>query len=132
MNIGVVSERINLPAKTIRYYEEIGLVCPDRRENGYRHYSDNDIHKLAFIQRARALGFTIDECRQLLGLYDDRDRASADVKALAEQHLDHIDAKLRELEEMKRVLEDLVRSCRGDRRPECPILERLSDGVVGA
>ncbi len=80
MNIGTAARQSELPAKTIRYYEEIGLVSPDRAHNGYRDYGDGDIHKLRFIQRARSLGFSIDECRQLMALYDDKSRASRDVK----------------------------------------------------
>ena len=85
MNIGEASERSGLPAKTIRYYEDISLVAPDRAENGYRDYSSSDVHRLRFLHRARNLGFSIDECRLLLSLYTDRNRASADVKAVAEQ-----------------------------------------------
>jgi MerR family transcriptional regulator, copper efflux regulator len=128
MNIGQVADKTNLPAKTIRYYEEIGLVRPDRRENGYRSYADQDVHKLKFLQRARRLGFTIDECRQLLSLYEDRHRASADVKAVAEQHLADIEAKIAELQELRSALHTLVRSCKGDERPDCPILESLATG----
>ena len=84
MNIGDVAARSGLPAKTIRYYEEIGLIRPLRSDNGYRAFRDSDLHKLAFIGRARGLGFSIEECRKLLALYDDRQRASSDVKALAE------------------------------------------------
>ena len=79
MNIGAAADQANLPSKTIRYYEEIGLVTPSRAENGYRDYSENDVHRLRFLQRSRSLGFTIDECRLLLSLYDDKNRASADV-----------------------------------------------------
>ena len=86
MNIGVAGTAAGLPAKTIRYYEDIGLICPARAGNGYRHYSDTDVHKLAFLARARSLGFSIEECRQLLSLYVDRHRASADVKRIAQGH----------------------------------------------
>jgi len=126
MSIGAVSEKSGLPAKTIRYYEDIGLVTPPRQENGYRTYREQDLHKLRFLHRARSLGFTIQECRRLLSLYEDHDRASADVKALAQCHLDDIDTKIGELLAMKATLEDLVRSCRGDDRPDCPILEDLA------
>jgi DNA-binding transcriptional MerR regulator len=83
MNIGVASEKSGLPSKTIRYYEDIGLVRPARTDNGYRDYSVADIHRLRFLQRSRSLGFSVDECRQLLSLYHDRNRESADVKAIA-------------------------------------------------
>jgi len=126
MNIGKVATETGLPAKTIRYYEDIGLVCPQRQDNGYREYHDQDLHKLRFLRRARSLGFTIEECRQLLSLYEDRKRASANVKALAKKHLEDIDAKIVELQGLKSTLEHLVKACRGDHRPDCPILDDLS------
>ncbi|WP_151717490.1 Cu(I)-responsive transcriptional regulator [Gemmobacter serpentinus] len=127
MNIKEVADRAGLPAKTIRYYEEIGLIRPARAENGYRAFRETDLHKLAFIGRARGLGFTIEDCRALLALYEDQARASADVKALAEAHLTRIEAKLQELQAMKRTLSGLVAACAGDGRPDCPILTGLSD-----
>lgn len=126
MTIGEVSTASGLPAKTIRYYEDIGLVTPPRRDNGYRSYREQELHKLRFLSRARSLGFTIEECRRLLSLYEDRERASADVKALALQHLADIEGKIRELEGMKSTLETLVNTCRGDNRPDCPILDDLA------
>ncbi len=115
-----------MPAKTIRYYEEIGLVHPGRRDNGYRDYSQSDLNKLCFVQRARGLGFSVEHCRQLLSLYEDGNRASADVKALANAHLGEINRKLKELEQLKATLQSLVDACHGDERPDCPILEELS------
>jgi len=126
MNIKDVAERSGLPAKTIRYYEEIGLIRPLRGANGYRAFRDSDLHKLAFIGRARSLGFSIEECRTLLALYEDKSRASADVKALAEQHLDQIEAKIAELRQMQATLRTLVAGCAGDARPDCPILAGLA------
>lgn len=126
MNIGEASERSGLPAKTIRYYEDIDLVAPDRADNGYRDYSASDVHRLRFLHRARNLGFSIDECRLLLSLYSDRNRASADVKAMAEQKLFEIDAKIRELQSLKSALQPLVDCCHGDDRPDCPILDDLA------
>ncbi len=126
MNIGEASERSGLPAKTIRYYEDISLVAPDRAENGYRDYSSSDVHRLRFLHRARNLGFSIDECRLLLSLYSDRNRASADVKAVAEQKLAEIDAKIAELQSLKSALQLLVDCCHGDDRPDCPILDDLA------
>ncbi len=126
MNIGDVASQSGLPAKTIRYYEDIGLVKPDRGANGYRDFNADDVHKLAFVQRARSLGFTVEECRALLSLYEDRNRASADVKALARAHLDQISAKIIALQEMQKTLSDLVDKCHGDDRPDCPILEGLA------
>lgn len=126
MNIGDASERSGLPTKTIRYYEDIGLLKPGRAENGYRDYSIPDIHRLRFLQRARSLGFSVEECRQLLSLYGDEHRASADVKAIAETKLVEIDRKIKELMELRATLTHLVHHCHGDQRPECPILETLS------
>ncbi|WP_439523646.1 Cu(I)-responsive transcriptional regulator [Marivita sp.] len=128
MNIGDVSQRAGLPAKTIRYYEDIGLVTPLRDSNGYRRFRDSDLHKLAFLGRARALGFTIEDCRTLLALYDDKSRASADVKDLAQSHLHKIEDKITQLQSMRDTLSDLVQSCAGDNRPDCPILKDLATG----
>jgi Cu(I)-responsive transcriptional regulator len=126
MNIGTASEHSGLPPKTIRYYEDIGLVRPNRAQNGYRDYSQTDIHKLAFLHRARNLGFSIDECRQLLALYEDKSRASAEVKMLAEQKVSEIDRKMKELRQLHQTLGHLVKNCHGDDRPDCPILENLA------
>jgi Cu(I)-responsive transcriptional regulator len=126
MNIGEVAERAGLPAKTIRYYEEIGLIAPRRDPNGYRAFSEADLHRLAFLGRARALGFSIEDCRTLLALYRDPGRASADVKRVAEEHLARIDAKIAALEAMRATLAELVDSCAGDARPDCPILRDLA------
>ncbi|MBC7158187.1 MAG: Cu(I)-responsive transcriptional regulator [Rhodobacteraceae bacterium] len=131
MNIGEVAERAGLPAKTIRYYEEIGLIRPAREDNGYRRFSGHDLNKLAFIARARALGFSIEDCRRLLSLYEDEHRASADVRRLAREHLGRIDAKLAELREMRATLAHLVEACAGDDRPDCPILADLGGGDDG-
>ena len=126
MNIGEVAQRSGLPAKTIRYYEEIGLVAPPRDANGYRAFRESDLHKLAFLGRARALGFTIEDCRALLALYEDQSRASADVKRIARLHLDRIDGKIAELQAMRGTLSQLVEACAGDNRPDCPIMEDLA------
>lgn len=126
MNIKDVSDRTGLPAKTIRYYEDINLITPARRDNGYRDFSDTDCHKLAFLSRARRLGFSIEDCRELLGLYEDESRASGDVRRIAAQHLDQIDARLAELRELRDTLHRLVSACAGDNRPDCPILNDLS------
>lgn len=128
MNIGSAAQRSGLPPKTIRYYEDIGLVRPARRANGYRDYDDSDVHKLRFLQRSRNLGFSIEECRQLLSLYEDKHRASADVKALAQARIDDIDAKISELQGLRATLARLIASCHGDDRPDCPILEDLAGG----
>ncbi len=131
MNIGDVAERAGLPPKTIRYYEEIGLVRPLRSENGYRTFRESDLHKLTFLGRARALGFSIEDCRTLLGLYEDDTRESAQVKAVAEEHLGEIDRKIAELQSMRATLAHLVTACHGDERPDCPILEDLSGQGAG-
>ncbi len=125
MNIGEISRLSGLPAKTIRYYEEVDLVTPQRSANGYRHFRDTDLHKLAFLGRARALGFTIEDCRTLLALYEDESRNSASVKSVAQQHLDKIDDKIAQLQAMRATLSHLVQSCAGDNRPDCPILQDL-------
>lgn len=126
MNIGEVAERAGLPSKTIRYYEDIKLIRLARDANGYRAFSENDLHKLTFIGRARALGFTIENCRALLALWEDSSRASADVKQIAGEHLDEIDRKIADLKSMRETLAGLVRDCAGDGRPDCPILTGLS------
>lgn len=127
MNISAAAERSGLPAKTIRYYEEVGLVRPaKRRDNSYRDYDQTDVHGLAFIQRARGLGFSVEQCRELLALYDDQKRASADVKALALQHIEEIEARIRSLESMRDTLKALADRCHGDDRPTCPILADLA------
>ncbi|MBO6519999.1 MAG: Cu(I)-responsive transcriptional regulator [Rhodospirillales bacterium] len=126
MNVRDAAERSGLPSKTVRYYDEIGLVVPDRRGNGYRDYDDRAVQKLAFLKRARQLGFSIEDCRHLLSLYEDKDRASADVKALAEAHLKEINVRLAELEHLRDTLKHLIHACHGDNRPDCPILADLS------
>jgi len=126
MNIGHAAEKLGLPPKTIRYYEEIGLVVADRASNGYRSYSDDHIHRLNFIHRARDLGFSVEECRQLLSFYDDNGRESAEVKALALAKIAEIEEKLKKLNSLKTTLRHLADNCHGDHRPDCPILEELS------
>ncbi len=128
MNIGQAAERAGLPVKTLRYYEEIGLIAPDRQPNGYRDYGEAEVHKLRFRQRARGLGFSIEDCRALLSLYEDRNRASADVKRLALARIDDIDRKLEELKGLRATLDSLARACQGNERPDCPILEDLAGG----
>lgn len=128
MNIGSAAMKTGLTAKTIRFYEEIGLVTPGRAANGYRDYGEEDVHRLRFLQRARSLGFTIDECRQLLSLYDDEERASADVKALAMQKIVAIESKIEELVSLRETLSHLADTCHGDGRPDCPIIRDLAGG----
>lgn len=126
MNIGDVSKISGLPAKTIRYYEGIGLVRPQRLSNGYRKFEDSDLHKLRFLGRARSLGFTIEDCRALLALYEDDQRESIEVKRLAQRHITKIDEKLRQLQSMHATLSDLIEACAGDHRPDCPIIDDLA------
>lgn len=126
MNIGEVATRTGLPAKTIRYYEDIDLIKPMRGANGYRAFRESDLNKLAFLGRARSLGFSIGDCRALLALYNDNGRASADVKAIASHHLTEIDAKIAALQAMRATLATLIEACAGDHRPDCPILADLA------
>lgn len=126
MNIGSAARHSGLPAKTIRYYEDIDLIRPARAENGYRDYSPEDIHRLRFLQRARSLGFSIEECRLLVSLYDDEARASADVKALALGKIAEVDRKIEQLRSMKKTLKALAENCHGDDRPDCPILDDIA------
>ncbi len=127
MNIGEVAIQTGLPAKTIRYYEDIALITPRRADNGYRSFDASDLHKLTFLARARALGFAIEDCRLLLELYEDESRASADVKRVAQDHLGKIEAKVADLKAMHETLAHLVAACAGDDRPDCPILNGLSE-----
>lgn len=126
MNIGQAAERSGLPTKTIRYYEDIGLLKPMRRANGFRDYGERDIHELRFIARARGLGFSVEECRHLLALYRDTGRASAEVRETAATHIAVIRAKIAELRSMEKTLSHLIAQCAGDARPDCPILDQLS------
>ena len=126
MNIGDVSQLTGLPAKTIRYYEDIDLVVPARQSNGYRDYSEANAHTLAFLGRARSLGFSIEDCRALLALWNDRARSSGEVRRIATDHLDRIEVKIAELAGMRDTLRDLLSCCHGDERPDCPILEDLA------
>ncbi|SMY06907.1 Cu(I)-responsive transcriptional regulator [Flavimaricola marinus] len=125
MNIKDVAARSGLPAKTIRYYEDIGLIKPARDSNGYRVFNEADAHSLTFLARGRALGFSIEDCRALLALWQDKDRASGDVRRIAMEHLAEIEAKIADLEAMRGTLSDLVTHCHGDARPDCPILHSL-------
>lgn len=126
MNIGSAAKATDLPAKTIRYYEEIGLVRPARAANGYRDYSGEDVHRLRFVQRARSLGFSVDECRLLLSLYENEARASADVKALALEKIGEMDRKIAELQALRSTLVELADHCHGDDKPDCPIIDDLA------
>lgn len=127
MNIGTAARASGVPAKTIRYYEEIGLIRPAGRSNGnYRVYGDLEVETLRFIRRARGLGFSVDEVAELLDLWRDRGRNSRQVKALANRHLADIDGKIAGLKTMRDSLNELIERCHGDSRPDCPILADLA------
>lgn len=127
MNIGDLAREARVPAKTIRYYEEIGLLpLAARGANGYRTYGPRDVERLTFLRRARAFGFTLDDCRELLGLLNNPGRKSADVKALTEEHIKELDAQLKELRALRKHLAELTHACAGDERSECAILEALA------
>jgi Cu(I)-responsive transcriptional regulator len=126
MNIGQASTASGVSAKMIRYYEAIGLVPrADRRESGYRDYGSADVHRLRFIRRARDLGFSVEQIRELLRLWTDRHRSNAEVKALALGHVAELKERAKHLNEMAEVLRHLASACEGDGRPECPIIEGL-------
>jgi Cu(I)-responsive transcriptional regulator len=127
MKIGSLARTTGIPAKTIRYYESVGLLAPPPRSDGnYRVYGAGDVATLRFVQRARRLGFSIKEVESLVALWHDRQRASADVRSLAATHLAAIEEKLHELREMRDTLRHLVDRCHGDARPDCPIIDELA------
>lgn len=129
MNIGQAARQSGLSAKMIRYYESIGLLKPAHRsDSGYRLYQAGDLHTLAFIKRSRDLGFSLEEVARLLTLWQDRQRASADVKALAHQHIEDLNRRIEELSGLRDTLQHLVSHCQGDDRPDCPILKDLASG----
>ncbi|MDF0733719.1 Cu(I)-responsive transcriptional regulator [Pseudomonas entomophila] len=129
MNIGQAAKQSGLSAKMIRYYESIGLLKPAARsDSGYRLYRQEDLHSLAFIKRSRDLGFSLEEVARLLTLWQDRERASADVKQLAMQHIDELNRRIEELVSLRDTLGELVAHCQGDDRPDCPILKDLANG----
>ena len=129
MNIGQAAKKSGLTSKMIRYYEGIGLL-PEagRSDSGYRQYSSQDLHTLAFIKRSRDLGFSLEEVGRLLELWQDRQRASADVKSLARDHIEALNRKIGELAGLRDTLQELVDHCQGDHRPDCPILKDLESG----
>lgn len=125
-NIGQASSETGLSAKMIRYYESVGLITPARTDNGYRHYGHAELHTLRFLRRARDLGFSVDQMRDLLALWTDTDRASADVKAMAQGHIEALERKATALQQMAATLRHLTQHCHGDDRPECPIIDDLA------
>lgn len=129
MQIGQAARASGVSAKMIRHYEAIGLIgTAHRRNSNYRAFDSDDVHRLGFIRRARSLGFSVDQIRELLRLWSDRDRSSADVKAIAAAHLGDLEHRISELRAMSQILERLVCACEGDERPHCPIIEGL-EGV---
>ena len=131
MNIGQAARASNVTAKMIRYYESIGLItAPVRSEANYRVYANDDVHALRFVKRARNLGFSIDEVRELLALWRDKSRASADVKSVAMKHVQDLETKIAELQAMARTLSHLAATCHGDGRPDCPILADLAASLT--
>ncbi|VTU24774.1 Copper export regulator [Variovorax sp. SRS16] len=127
-NIGQAAARSGVSAKMVRHYESLGLVPRvNRTDAGYRQYTDNDVHTLRFIRRARALGFGMAEIAELLKLWQNRRRASADVKRIALAHAADLSRRIEEMAAMKRTLERLADCCHGDQRPDCPILDELAD-----
>jgi Cu(I)-responsive transcriptional regulator len=128
MNIGDAARASGASAKMIRHYETLGLLKRTQRSlGGYRLYDDTDVHTLRFIRRARDLGFSMADVTRLLGLWQDRRRASAAVRRIAQSHLGDLDRRIAEMQDLRRTLEHLVHHCHGDQRPECPILDDLAD-----
>ena len=132
MNIGQAAAASGVSAKMIRHYEGIGLLpAAERTESGYRQYGERELHTLRFVRSARDLGFSLDEIKQLLELWQNRSRSSREVKALASAHVSALDAKIAEMQAMKATLQQLVQHCHGDDRPDCPILDSLGAGACG-
>lgn len=129
MNIGEAAKASGVSAKMIRYYESIGLIGEaGRSASGYRVYAENDVHTLSFVRRARDLGFSVEQMTDLLALWKDRSRASADVKAIALQHVEILEEKARALAEMSKALRHLAATCQGNDRPDCPIIDEFAKG----
>ena len=128
MNIGKAAKRSGLTVKTVRYYSDIGIIKPQiYPETGYRDFSESDLAKLQFISKARKFDFSLNDCRELLALYENTERSSKEVKALTLEKIIEIDAKLSELQMLKDQLSALASACQGDDRPNCPILDALSE-----
>ncbi len=127
MNIGEAANQAGLPVKTVRYYSDIGLVSPSyRSSSGYRNYDSTSVKKLIFVKRARSFDFSIEDCRELLDLYQDKNRTSSNVRRIAKAHLIRIQRKESELKNLRLELNHLVKACAGDDRPDCPIIDYFS------
>lgn len=127
VNIGEAARLSGVSAKMVRHYEGLGLLARvARTDSGYRQYSESDVHTLRFIKRARDLGFSMDEIAELVGLWQNRRRASANVRKVAQKHADDLAQRIAAMQEMQRTLQHLIHCCHGDERPECPILEELA------
>ena len=127
LSIGAAAKATGLPTKTVRYYAEVGLVIPSMRaENGYRYYAPPELERLRFVRSARSFGFSLDACRELLSLYEDRGRTSRDVKEIALRRISEIEEKMHALEKLHNDLSSLASRCRGDHQPECPILSSFA------
>ena len=128
LNIGKAAKLSNLTVKTVRYYADIGLVSPVKNNiTGYRNFSEDDVARLQFVSKARKFNFSIQECEELLSLYSDKNRSSREVKALTLEKISEIDVKLLELKDLKKQLSFLADNCKGNDRPDCPILDALSE-----
>ena len=131
MNIGEAAKKSGLSVKTVRYYDEINLIKPIKNKaTNYRHYTTADLAKLQFIGKARRFNFSIKECKELLSLYENQNRSSKEVRNLTLTKIAEIDVKLTELENLREQLSHLVNCCKGNERPECPIIEELATGDV--
>ncbi len=127
VNIGEAARASGVSSKMVRHYESLGLLgAVSRTDSGYRQYSAADVHTLRFIKRARNLGFSMAEIAELVSLWNDRERASASVKKIAQRHVDELQARIEAMQAMRRTLENLLRHCHGDSRPDCPILDDLA------
>ncbi|MFN4121077.1 Cu(I)-responsive transcriptional regulator [Acidovorax sp.] len=127
--IGTAAQRAGISARMVRHYESLGLITGvARTEGGYRQYTEADVHALQFIRRARDLGFSMEEIAELLGLWHDRSRASSQVKRIAQQHIHDLNDRIAQMQAMQRTLQTLVSCCKGNDRPDCPILDDLASG----
>lgn len=133
VNIGEAARLSGVSAKMVRHYESLGLLpAVSRTDSGYRQYSETEVHTLRFIKRARDLGFSMEEIGELVGLWQNRRRASANVRKIAQKHADELAARIAAMQDMRKTLQHLIHCCQGDDRPECPILEDLARGATGA